>query len=69
MAATTRQKSGYITANIVTILLVLIPVFWIVSLSFKDPSTIAATGRATFWPTKWTWENYQGISRKKADSV
>ena len=49
------------TANIVTILLVLIPVFWIVSLSFKDPSTIAATGRATFWPTKWTWQNYSGI--------
>jgi len=50
-----------LTANIVTILLVLIPVLWIVSLSFKDPSTIAATGRATFWPTKWTWQNYSGI--------
>ena len=61
MAATTRQKSGWITANIVTILLVLIPVLWIVSLSFKDPSTIAATGRATFWPTKFTWANYSGI--------
>src|SRR6516225_9371284 len=61
MATTTRHKSGSMTANIVTILLVLIPVFWIVSLSFKDPSTIAATGRATFWPTKWTWQNYSGI--------
>jgi multiple sugar transport system permease protein len=61
MAATTRQKSGWITANTVTILLVLIPVAWIFSLSFKDPATIAATGRATFWPTSWTWENYSGI--------
>jgi len=61
MAATTRQKSGWITANIVTILLVLIPVLWIVSLSFKNPATIAATGRATFWPTSWTWANYSGI--------
>src|SRR5215469_15973913 len=61
MAATTRQKSGWITANVVTILLVLIPVLWIVSLSFKNPATIAATGRATFWPTSWTWANYSGI--------
>ena len=61
MATTTRQKSGWITANTVTILLVLIPVLWIFSLSFKNPATIAATGRATFWPTSWTWENYSGI--------
>jgi len=58
MAATTRQKSGWITANIVVILLVLIPVLWIFSLSFKDPSTITDP---TFFPTKWTWQNYSGI--------
>ena len=58
MAATTRQKSGWITANIVTILLVLIPVVWIFSLSFKEPSTITDP---TFFPTKWTWANYSGI--------
>jgi trehalose/maltose transport system permease protein len=61
MAATTRQKSGWITANTVTILLVLIPVAWIFSLSFKNPATIAAEGRGTFWPTSWTTENYSGI--------
>src|SRR5215813_13915280 len=61
MAATTRQKSGWITANVVTILLVRVPVVRIVSLSFKNPATIAATGRATFWPTSWTWANYSGI--------
>jgi trehalose/maltose transport system permease protein len=58
MAATKKQKSGWITANIVTILLVLIPVVWIISLSFKDPSSITDP---TFFPTKWTWENYSGI--------
>ena len=58
MAATTRQKSGWITANIVTILVMLIPVVWIFSLSFKDPSTITDP---TFFPTKWTWANYSGI--------
>ena len=58
MAATTRQKSGWITANIVTILLVLIPVVWIASLSFKEPSTITDP---TFFPKQWTWSNYKGI--------
>ena len=58
MAATTRQKSGWITANLVVILLVLIPVLWIFSLSFKDPSTITDP---TFFPVKWTWANYSGI--------
>src|SRR5215467_10120587 len=56
--ATTRQKSGWITANLVVILLVLIPVVWIFSLSFKDPSTITDP---TYFPTKWTWANYSGI--------
>ena len=59
MAATTaRQKTGWGIANAVAIVLALIPVFWIASLSFKDPATITD---ATFWPTKWTWANYSGI--------
>ena len=58
MAATTRQKSGWMTANIVVILLVLIPVVWIASLSFKEPSTITDP---TFFPKQWTWSNYKGI--------
>src|SRR6516225_55517 len=58
MAATTRQKSGWITANIVVILLVLIPVVWIASLSFKDPASITDP---TYFPTHWTWSNYKGI--------
>jgi len=58
MAATAKQKSGWITANVVTILVMLIPVVWIFSLSFKDPSTITDP---TFFPKKWTWANYSGI--------
>jgi multiple sugar transport system permease protein len=58
MAVTGRQKAGWGVANTVAVLLALIPVLWIVSLSFKDPSTIT---NATFWPTKWTWTNYSGI--------
>ena len=58
MAATAKQKSGWITANVVTMLVMLIPVVWIFSLSFKDPSTITDP---TFFPKKWTWANYSGI--------
>jgi trehalose/maltose transport system permease protein len=58
MAATARQRSGWITANLVTMLVMLIPVLWIFSLSFKDPSTITDP---TFFPRKWTWANYSGI--------
>jgi len=58
MAATVRQKSGWITANVLTTLVMLIPVVWIASLSFKDPSTITDP---TFFPKKWTWANYSGI--------
>jgi multiple sugar transport system permease protein len=58
MATTARQKAGWGTANTVAIFLAIVPVLWIVSLSFKAPSTITDS---TFWPKKWTWENYRGI--------
>ena len=59
MATTTaRQKVGWGSANTIAVILALIPVLWIVSLSFKDPSTITD---ADFWPMKWTWANYSGI--------
>jgi len=58
MATTGKQKATWGTANTVAILLAIIPVLWIVSLSFKDASTLTD---ATFWPKKWTLENYRGI--------
>jgi multiple sugar transport system permease protein len=58
MTATAKQKVGWGTANTVAVVLAAVPVLWIVSLSFKDPATITD---ATFWPKKWTLENYRGI--------
>ncbi len=58
MAATTPQKVGWSVANIVTIVLVLIPLVWIISLSFK---TTASITDPTYFPVDWTWANYSGI--------
>jgi multiple sugar transport system permease protein len=58
MTTTAKQKVGWGTANTVAVVLAIVPVLWIMSLSFKDPATITD---ATFWPKKWTLENYRGI--------
>lgn len=59
MARTTAaQKTGWGIANVIAILLAIVPVLWIVSLSFKDPTTITD---GNFIPRKWTLENYRGI--------
>src|SRR4030088_484679 len=42
-------------------ILSLVPVLWIISLSFKDPSTIAD---GSFLPSKWSWTNYSGIFKQ-----
>jgi multiple sugar transport system permease protein len=57
-ALTGRQRAGWTTANFVVIALALIPVLWLVSLSFKTP---AAVLDPSFWPASWTWGNYHGI--------
>jgi multiple sugar transport system permease protein len=57
-AITPRQRSGWATANIVVLALALIPVLWLVSLSFKTP---AAVLDPSLWPAQWTWGNYSGI--------
>jgi trehalose/maltose transport system permease protein len=58
MNATPKQRLGWSTANVVVVLIAAIPVLWLVSLSFKDPSTITD---GSFYPHKWTWDNYRGI--------
>ncbi|MGW3661902.1 carbohydrate ABC transporter permease [Streptomyces sp. NPDC005141] len=59
MSATTRRRmSGWAVVNILVIAYALFPVWWIIALSFKDPSTLTD---GSFIPTKWTWENYHGI--------
>ena len=54
----TSKKFGWGGANVLAVLLTLIPVLWIVSLSFKTPGAIADP---SFWPKQWTWSNYSGI--------
>ncbi|MEO6880634.1 MAG: carbohydrate ABC transporter permease [Mycobacteriaceae bacterium] len=56
--ATGRQKLGYGSGNLLVILVAAVPVWWLISLSFKDPSTIS---EGTFIPRKWTLVNYKGI--------
>src|SRR6187200_155820 len=55
---TTQRK--LLWGGAITILLVytLIPVVWILSLSFKTPETI---GDGRFLPSQWTWDNYDTV--------
>ena len=55
VASTPRQKAGWGTVNVVVIALALIPVLWMVSLSFK---TSAAVSDPSFIPSQWTLSNY-----------
>ncbi|MEV7180930.1 carbohydrate ABC transporter permease [Kitasatospora sp. NPDC093679] len=54
----TRTLTSWGVANLIVVLYALFPVWWIVALSFKDPSTLTD---GDFIPREWTWENYKGI--------
>jgi multiple sugar transport system permease protein len=58
VATTPQQKTGWGIANFVVVALALIPVLWMVSLSFKTPTAILDP---SFVPKSWTWSNYTGI--------
>ncbi|MFB7245571.1 sugar ABC transporter permease [Streptomyces populi] len=59
MSATGRRRvSQWAVVNILVIAYALFPVWWIIALSFKEPSTLTD---GNFIPTDWTWENYRGI--------
>ncbi|NUW39095.1 carbohydrate ABC transporter permease [Nonomuraea rhodomycinica] len=58
MEAGRRSVSGWTVANVVVVLYAMVPVLWIASLSFKDPSTFTD---GSFVPRKWTLGNYAGI--------
>jgi multiple sugar transport system permease protein len=53
-----RATASWTAGNTIVILVAIVPVLWIASLSFKDPSTI---GDGNFLPRKWTLDNYRGI--------
>src|SRR5256884_4054072 len=63
VSTTPRQKVGWGTANVVVVALALIPVLWMVSLSFKTP---AAVLDPSFIPAQWTWGNYTQILKTSA---
>ena len=59
--ATTRKTSNWWTVWGVLILLwALFPLAWMVSLSFKDPTTFRSE-KPTFFPKEWTWKNYDTV--------
>ena len=53
-----RDKVLWGIGTIVVLFYALVPVIWILSLSFKDPTTI---GDGKFFPSKWTWDNYDSV--------
>src|ERR1022692_366832 len=53
-----RQRVGWGTTNLVVVALALIPVLWMVSLSFKASTAVTDP---SFIPKQWTWGNYSGI--------
>ena len=57
-AITPARRAGWATTNLVVIVLTLIPVLWLVSLSFKTPTAVLDP---SFLPAQWTWGNYHGI--------
>jgi multiple sugar transport system permease protein len=58
VTTTPRQKAGWGVANFVVIALALIPILWLVSLSFKTPTAVLDP---SFVPASWTWGNYSSI--------
>jgi multiple sugar transport system permease protein len=58
MNRNTQRQTLWGIGNAIVIIVVLVPVLWLASLSFKDPATI---GDGSFLPHKWTLENYRGI--------
>ena len=58
MAISWRRRGWWAVADIIILIYALVPVLWVVSLSFK-PTTSINDGR--FIPSDPTWENYQQI--------
>ena len=58
----TSHKTLWGIGDAIVIIVASVPVLWLASLSFKDPSTIAD---GSFLPQKWTLANYRGISRPR----
>ncbi|ALG84290.1 carbohydrate ABC transporter permease [Gordonia phthalatica] len=58
MDTTMRRKVGWTVANILVVLYAVIPLWWIISLSFKPTGSVTD---GSFIPKQWTLDNYKGI--------
>ncbi|WOC11139.1 carbohydrate ABC transporter permease [Gordonia sp. MP11Mi] len=58
MNALNRRRAGWLIANTLVVLYAIIPLWWIISLSFKSPGTVTD---GNFIPNSWTLENYRSI--------
>jgi multiple sugar transport system permease protein len=57
-ALPTQRKVSWGTTNLIVVAWTLFPIWWLVALAFKDPTTL---GDGSFWPNKWSWANFSGI--------
>ncbi|MEV6903630.1 carbohydrate ABC transporter permease [Amycolatopsis sp. NPDC051372] len=57
-AVTTGRKVSWGLIDILVVAFALIPVLWIISLSFKTKDTL---NDGSFWPQQWTLKNYADI--------
>ncbi|MGW0039664.1 carbohydrate ABC transporter permease [Gordonia sp. NPDC003376] len=58
MTHSAKSKFWWAIANILVVLYAIIPLLWILSLSFKPASSVTD---GSFFPRDWTLENYSGI--------
>lgn len=58
MNNTGSKKAWWGIANLLVVLYAIIPLLWIVSLSFKPPGTVKD---GSFIPKEWTFDNYKDI--------
>lgn len=54
----TNRRVGWTIVNVLVVLYAVIPLWWIISLSFKPPGSVLD---GNFIPRQWTLENYKGI--------
>ncbi len=57
-ALPTGRKTRWGAANLVVVAWTLFPIWWLVALAFKDPTTL---GDGSFWPNKWSWTSFSTI--------
>ncbi|WP_432564615.1 carbohydrate ABC transporter permease [Kineococcus sp. SYSU DK003] len=56
----TKEKTGWYLGALLIVLYAIVPVVYIVSMSFKSEGALA---ERTFFPSQWTWGNYDEIFR------